>query len=365
LNKHYNKKQRKRIEELTKYYINSSKVKEKKQNEYRKRFIARNPITGEILNDYTVKGEFEKKKRDVKSKSYHFQNEAIEENFHAIAITGTLNSKYHKENLFKENGINEGYKVLHKTLVTEIIRELAKVRSNRDIIDKRYIRVIEPHKSLIPHLHGLIYAKPEDIEEIIRVIENKVKCGNNKKWENERTLILNENAKKNNGKIGRVQIDILKNDTVSTSNYILKYLSKNLNDNDSYLLDGWYRANKIRLVTTSKIPLTKAIYSKLYYCIDKEVREELIKENKNILDYMIDNTRVIYIEDNKEIIKHNPNNNPKYIVNVVKETVIKMIKISNTRFKMIKYKKIVDIIIIKDNKVVYQKSKKVDKLESG
>ena len=66
--------------------------------------------------------------------------------------------------------------------------------------------------------------------------------------------------------IGRCEIEILQ-DSKKITGYVAKYIEKSFKSDDiDYIheLDGWKRKNKIRLVHSSRTPVPKYIYKKIF-----------------------------------------------------------------------------------------------------
>ena len=76
--------------------------------------------------------------------------------------------------------------------------------------------------------------------------------------------------------MGICQIEILQ-DTKKAVGYISKYIKKQFSSNnldDIYLLDGWKREHKIKLVLTSRTPVPKYIYDSIFRKLEKEEKEK-------------------------------------------------------------------------------------------
>ena len=101
------------------------------------------------------------------------------------------------------------------------------------------MKIIEPHKSLVPHLHAILFFKKENYNTLLKHFENVVKKHN---------LI----------KVEFVPLE-------SNVNYVIKYILKNFSDEELRTLDGWKKQNKIRLFTMSNLELNSTIFKKLYF----------------------------------------------------------------------------------------------------
>ena len=95
----------------------------------------------------------------------------------------------------------------------------------------------------------------------------------NDKVVNQNKYLINSNYHKNKqNDVGICQIEILQ-DTKKAVGYISKYIKKQFSSNnldDIYLLDGWKREHKIKLVLTSRTPVPKYIYDQIFRRLDKE-----------------------------------------------------------------------------------------------
>lgn len=323
---------------MKKSYIQHSKNKELSQNSYLKTIKVLNKKSGEINSlNFDLKKHYQNLYIDLIQNSIHITEHSKKNNLDTVLfLTFTLNTQFHQ---FKKNNnnkyihnknyedktINEGYQELNQTF-RNIYKELKKVRSNRDNIEYQFIKVFEQHKSFTPHLHCLLFVNSEDLENTIKVIENKINQ-TSKEILSDTKIRYNTDIKKNkNNTIGRTEIEIME-DSSKGVGYISKYIKKQFTDNP-YLLDGWKKINKIRLVTTSYNPIPKFIYKKVNKYIDKSVKEEYRNENKNLLNYIIENTKVVYFEDKKKNIKYDngKKDNVFYVV-VEKTTKEKILKL--------------------------------------
>jgi len=155
-------------------------------------------------------------------------NESIKNDLVPIFITLTLPSEYHilgcKKNVsYASKSIREGYVKLQS-----IFRTLYKnFRVNRDYVSVKYAKVIEPHKSMIPHLHSLLYVPSCFVEKFKIHFFNIVK----------------------NNKLEQVDFKVL--DKANYANvYLLKYIKKTITEK---WVRGWSLVNRIRQFTISKI----------------------------------------------------------------------------------------------------------------
>ncbi len=284
-------------------YIKKSEFSYHKQNSYLKRFVFKDITTNKcfLLNKDIVK-DFNNYKNLTYLKTKELERICKEEKLEAIFITLTLPSKYHPfkksnkhfslNNNFEfvaiEQRINEGYKELNK-----IYREFyLNVKNNKKNKGLKYIKIIEPHKSLIPHLHRILYINKDTFESFKNQFETITK-----KYELKQTKIERLNEARG-------------------SSYIIKYILKNFNDNEIKQLDGWKKLHKIRLFTMSNLPLSTDIFKKLYYSnkeLNLQILEDIkkgVSKYKNLFQYYSKNTTIkkIYINEFGEVIKENLEN---------------------------------------------------------
>lgn len=198
--------------------------------------------------------------------------------------TITLPSNFHPYTTYKKNkrrknpnydfynisdSIKEGYILLQK-----IFRVFYKRVKNYTGKDLKYIRVIEPHKSHIPHLHFVLFIDEKykkDVYKIFFKVMREYKLKQTK---------LEDNISR-------------------SSSYIRKYLVKNFSyktEKDKRFmkyLDGWKRKHKINIISTSNVGMSKLIYKKLYYSMNEEEKKRIIEkrgDNEGFMKYFIDHS---------------------------------------------------------------------------
>ncbi|MCT7471038.1 replication endonuclease [Aliarcobacter cryaerophilus] len=276
-------------------YIQYSKFKELKQEEYMKNkiMVSKNNIC--ILNR-DIQKENQQYKQLISLKTRELNRIRQNDGLVPIFITLTNPSNFHpfvsiknKKNLYR---MNPKYKFTDLELrVTEsykningIYRELYKnIKTEYKHI--KFVKIIEPHKSLICHLHCLIYVKKENIENIETKYQNILKKHNLK----------------------QCKFEILKK--IKGCSYITKYILKNFDDKEMRMLDGWKKIHKIRMFTMSNLELKTKIFKKLYFN-NKPLNEKIVKEIKsgisiynNLYEFYTLNTKIVTerIELNGEI----------------------------------------------------------------
>ena len=289
--------------------IDVSQNKEQKQKDFMSDKKLLNTKTGEMKDmNYCLIKDYRIRYLDLIGKSIYFQNimqEKYKDDFTALFITLTANTQYHKYKSvtntkatfnprYQGYTINETYKLLNNVKRT-ILKELSKADKERIIVDNYYTQVIEMHKSLTPHLHMILYIPKEHLEYVINIIKRKIKCTDekriissfirNNKVVHRNKYIINTNYQKNkDNDIGMCQIEILQ-DSKKAVGYISKYIKKQFTikkncdkkadcNNNIYLLDGWKRKHKIKLVLTSRTHVPKYIYDQIFRKLDKEEKEK-------------------------------------------------------------------------------------------
>ncbi len=180
-----------------------------------------------------------------------------------------------------EQTIKEGYNLLNQFL--ENMRKNFRVK--REYVPVKYISVIEPHKSLIPHLHAVFYV-PAGCETIFsRHFYNQVKLlGFNKE-----------------------RCEIAPLDNRGAIPYLLKYVSKTLLQmgSDNNWLPAYYTKNGFRQYKTSSVELNRGLWNASHWLIDygKDNFYTGFKKIKIALVDSLDN--VVFNKDDKIIYKVN------------------------------------------------------------
>jgi hypothetical protein len=116
-----------------------------------------------------------------------------------------------------------------------------------------YVKVVEVHKTFLPHFHILFYVEKSEIK-IIKKIFDKINI---------------------EFSLAQSDFEVIKTNINRASKYILKYVLKSLNSNEDYykarLIDGWKRQYKIRMITMSNLDLSLYEFRTIYYGLDKDV----------------------------------------------------------------------------------------------
>jgi len=143
-----------------------------------------------------------------------------------IFLTLTLPSAYHpKSSNYQGFNIYDGY-----THLQDIFRNLYNgFRYNRKRVHTKFIRVIEPHKSYIPHLHAIVYVPSYAVDSFVTYFHYICK----------KYLLRQTDIK---------ILDVEKYAVV----YLLKYVEKSVSGGDVRIA-GWRLKNKIRMLTMSPL----------------------------------------------------------------------------------------------------------------
>ena len=290
------------MENLKKELFLYSIKKEKQQINYLKNQQSlKNVNTGEVLN---LKYSFDYKQKEyiktTEQKVNALVSLAITQNLKPIFITLTVPSEFHPFKTIKNgvNVLNKNYKFIK--LDDSIIEAYQKLKTIYRTFYKRlknynkniyYIKIIEPHKSLIPHMHILLFVEKEQ-------------------QQNTKKLFLKIYKEY---KLQRVDYDesILNDNLKNAVGYIMKYVLKTLNSNDEFFkrwIDGWRKKYKIRACEMSNLPISIEIYKKIYYNLPSElklsIKKEIESNNQSLFEYFIQNTEVhqiIYKREEKNM----------------------------------------------------------------
>ena len=311
-------------------------------------FTPKNDLKVKIKNDYMFKI----------FTTININNKMVEDgNKQGIFITLTLPSKYH--NLSNIEIIKEGYNQLNQTF--------RQIYHNFNIDSKKlsvkFIKIIENHKSMIPHLHAILYIDKQYLNHFhnhlnnILAPVNLVKIGNTKFKSN----------KSYRGNIGRLEYELIK-DVNKCSAYLLKYVNKSLkcDDLDYYhLMNGWRTYNNIRNFTfSSGMAIPRYIFDKVSKTLKLEMGKDYQKGDNilEIIEQLIDIHQIIYDENNNTKYNNKVSVKSLYNVLIVKEKIVKYYYelIDNIKVKLKKvYYKLREFQIIRkmDNDIIYDKNR--------
>ncbi|MFX4238525.1 replication endonuclease [Aliarcobacter butzleri] len=267
------------IQESIKNYYQISIEKEQKQKYYLKSLKVFNRTKNEFLDlDYDFERKYKEYSRITQQRISTIEQMARDKEYVSLFITLTLPSNYHpfksisykgerlytkRNDEFAFDSVNEAIKSGYQFL-NEIYKTFYKRVKNFTKQELFYIKTIEAHTTLIPHLHCLLFFPIEHYDAIKGVYNRVIDYYKLQRADMEEVSI--------------------KDNINCASRYILKYIVKSLNDGSDYfearVLDGWKRANKIRLLSNSQIPLNLEIYKKIYYSISN-IQKNRIFSKKN------------------------------------------------------------------------------------
>ncbi len=269
-----------------------------------------------------------------------------------IFITATLPSEYHPYNTDKQGNrhLNKKYQSYSIKDGAERLTAFSRALVNNFKVDRKrvntkYVRVVEPHKSMVAHNHMIVWVEAEHLEAFNHHYYNTVALfGFNLKGQDFKELNTKE--------------------TKGTTVYLLKYVNKTLKGEDD-VIEGWLTVNGIkRVMTNSRPSLSRVIFKRLSSEIpfnpsDKRPYLLQIKEHL-IIDSTIVNTKG---EELKNTVKSG--SNVAYQVEMIQERkevvtdVVGGLTDDDAPFYIVEYqytlKKLV-ITRIADNSLVYDKA---------
>ena len=273
-------KRYKELSNLKNAYYELSLSKEKKQQQYLLFNGFKNLNTNQFENiNYSWENEYKKYAKIVEQRAYSIEEVVRRENekllsldnylnedlFVKVFATLTLPSEYHPFKSIRnkdgrmyvqenpnfefetiEDAIRLGYKKLNK--IFQVFYKRVKNYTKQDLY---YIKAVEVHDTLIPHIHFVLFFKQKHyskIENLFYKVTNFYKI-NQKEFEP----------------------SSMKTNLHSASRYLIKYIIKDLNSSlfiyTTRLLDGLKRKNKIRAFSCSALPLSVGVYKKIYTAI--------------------------------------------------------------------------------------------------
>lgn len=353
------------LQENQKLYFKHSLDKESKQKSYLENHKFVSYKTKEVLH---INYDFEKKYKEyskvVEQRALTIQELAKKKDgMCSIFITLTLPSAYHpfrsiqtpKGRLYVEenqefafenlkDAVSNGYQKLNQIYQTFYKRLKNYVKN-----DLYYIKAIENHATMIPHLHLVLYFPYEHMDSVKGLFKRVV-----------------EHFELNRTDIEEVSF---KEDINYASKYLLKYIIKDLNNSsDIYkarVLDGWKRYHKIRVLTSSQLPLNLMVYKNIYKAIsfmdknkinsksDDKISELKVKINEEVESLNI--PLYLYFQDNFSIQKTVISGDDRKVISQGKKSSI--IKVKLTTEKKAKYYKIKGFEVSYKNKKIYTKQK--------
>jgi len=191
--------------------------------------------------------------RDKKNRVDFILQQLKIENKDRPAIFGTLtvDGYMHSTTFTKGGAYNTDKKIKQSHNVLVDFQKVLRKALHRDLGTKAdYFYVVEPHKDYTPHVHFLMF-----IDE----------CDKSKFFNTFNRVLRAERAKKSGIGIPKHQVIkyIASNETSNPTNYIAKYITKMVYDDNATkkekeALDGYYRHFKIRQFTYSNVPIAAA-----------------------------------------------------------------------------------------------------------
>ena len=356
------------LQENIQLYYNHSIEKEQKQKAYLNHHKFVNLSTQEQIN---INYDFEKKYKEyskiTEQRAYTIQELARRKEYCSVFITLTLPSAYHpfksvatpKGRLYVEDNkdfafpsikdaVFHGYKELNHIYQTFYKRVKNDIKNNVKN-ELFFIKSIENHSTMIPHCHIVLYFPVDKLDFVKAVFQRVVK----------------------HFKLDRTDLEeiVFKDNINFASKYLLKYIIKDLNNGSDIfkarVLDGWKRYHKIRVLTSSLLPLNVMIYKKIYSAVS------LIPENK--ISFKLDDKIIsmkekidletkelglplyLYFQDNFSIEKTILNRNDRKIIRFGSKNSIFKVKLSNE--KKDKYYKVKSLEVSYKDENIYTKQR--------
>ena len=251
------------LKHLREEYIKIAEEKEQKTQNYLDVHVLKLLDMNEFVGmHFSLKKKMQLDYLYYKSVSDYINRIAESRGLIPIFLTYTLPSEYHPTTTksgkrewnpnYNNLTINDGYKLLQKAF-RELTRYFKKKETNKNLDDIPYIRMMEYHKDYTVHGHAVVFL-PESLVELFEAKFHRIR----------KQFKLGE----------QYDFEILK-DKSKGSGYLLKYLRKTMlseNEADLYVLDGWRKANRIRLFTHSQTFLKRKDFEKIlpYYIEDIE-----------------------------------------------------------------------------------------------
>lgn len=360
------------LQENIQLYYNHSLEKEQKQKSYLQynKFI--NLSTKETVNiDYNFEKKYKEYSRITAQRAYTIQELAKRKEYCSVFITLTLPSAYHpfksvatptgrlyvednKDFAFSsiKEAVSCGYKELNTIYQTFYKRVKNYVKNdikNNVKNDLYYLRSVENHCTMIPHIHLVLYFPTDKLDYVKAVFKRVVE----------------------HFKLDRTDLEevAFKDNINYASRYLLKYIIKDLNNGSDIfkarVLDGWKRYHKIRVLTSSLLPLNVMVYKKIYSAVS------LIEKNK--ISFKIDDKIIsmkekidletqklglplyLYFQDNFSIEKTVLNRNDRKITRFGNKNSLFKVKLTNE--KKCKFYKIKSLEVSYKDENIYTKQR--------
>lgn len=267
---------------LLKTYYEHSLTKELKQ----KSFLQQHTFISCSSNErFSIDYDFEKKYKEYAQTTHQrvstIEHLANDKGYVGVFMTLTLPSSYHPFTSIKkgkgrlyvapneefaftsiEEAVAEGYRYLQ-----HIYQTFYKRVKNFTKHELYYIKSVEQHASLIPHMHIVLYFPQEHYADVLGTFKRVVEYFALDRVEFEQSRFLE--------------------DVHYSSRYLLKYITKDLRSGSDYfqarVLDGWKRFHKIRILTSSELPLKVGVYKKIYRVLSNIPKNKI---NSDLFDSM-------------------------------------------------------------------------------
>ena len=350
------------LQDNIKLYINHSIHKESKQKSYLQHTAFLNPKTGEYLNiDYDFEKKYKEYSRISEQRALTIQELARRNEFCSVFITLTLPSHFHpfksistpKGRLYVEENKDFAFSTIKEAVscgyqeLNNIYQTFYKRVKNYVKDDLYYVKAIENHQTSIPHLHLVLYFPLEKFDFVKGVFKRVVE----------------------HFELDRIDFEEVsfKENINYASKYLLKYIIKDLNNSSDILkariLDGWKRYHKIRVLTSSLLPLNVMVYKKIYKSvsfveknrINFKIDDKIItlKEKIDIECRRVGLPIYLFIQDNFFIEKTILKNSNREITSLGAKNSLFRVKLTSE--KNAKYYKIKDLKVSYKKKEIYTK----------
>lgn len=323
-----------KLKQQSKNYLKSSIQKNTKQKNFVENIAVLNSKSGEISN---LTYDFEKKQYDdylwIVFQSIYLQNKMEKEgNKVAYFITQTLPTQYHPYHTHDRYGkrlkrpihnkkydpaltIGKGYKELNNAF-RGMIKDF---KIDNEYNRLYYQKVLEPHKSFVPHLHALIYVEEENAQQFEEYFASR-------------------NSSSAMGRYECKRVDNIKR----SSTYLLKYISKSIDPKNTNGLSngntngstfhGWKTTHKIRAYTYSQVSIPRYIFSKVSNVIRLEIQnnDNILEVIESLIDIQINNinehgvchtecitqsnSRYEVVIDKQRVVRHEGKNDYSYLL---------------------------------------------------
>ncbi len=352
------------LQENIKLYYNHSIEKEQKQKSYLEHYKFINLSKNETLSiNYDFEKKYKEYSRITEQRALTIQELSRRKEYCSVFITLTLPSQFHpfksvatnKGRLYVEDNkdfifgslkeaVSNGYKDLNNIYQTFYKRVKNYVKN-----DLYYVKAVENHSTMIPHLHLVLYFPFEYLDSVKAVFKRVVE----------------------HFKLDRTDLEevAFKDNVNYASKYLLKYIIKDLNNGTDIfkarVLDGWKRFHKIRVLTSSLLPLNVMVYKKIYNSVSFIEKNKInFKSDGNIvsmkekIDLEVQELGLpiyLYFQDNFSIEKTVKKGNDRKITRVGEKSSVFKVKLISE--KKDKYYKIKTFRISYKNEEIYTKQK--------